>query len=66
MHDRMVTADLGSGFAALRGRVNGEFVCLVTPRVEHDEETRKAVRSLIERQGGNCASCCGCIIGTME
>ncbi|WP_158813188.1 hypothetical protein [Streptomyces rimosus] len=66
MHEPMVTADLGAGFVALRGRVNGKFVCLVTPEVMDDEEKRKAVRGLIERQGGDCTSCRGCIIGINE
>lgn len=62
MHE-LLTMDLGPDFNAFRGLVDGRIVCVATPRVEHSAEARRAVRDLIQRQGGDCAACRQCIVG---
>lgn len=59
----MFTLDLGPEFYGFRGRIGGKIVCVATPRVHTDAEARRVVRGLITRQGGDCASCMGCLIG---
>ncbi len=61
-HD-MVTVDHGSNFHALRGLVDDELVCIVTPRVLYDASERRIVRDLVRRQGGDCDQCRACIVG---
>lgn len=65
MHE-LLMEDLGSEFYAWRAKVGGRIVCMATPRVQHDAEARRIVRALIKRQGGDCASCRGCLIGMQE
>lgn len=62
MHE-LLMEDLGPDFYGWRAKVGGMIVCMVTPRVEHDAEARRIVRGLIQRQGGDCASCRSCLIG---
>jgi hypothetical protein len=62
MHE-LLTIDLGPDFNGFQGTVDGRIVCVATPRVEHDEEARLAVRDLIARQGGDCAACRACVVG---
>lgn len=56
MHE-FITLDQGPDFIGLVGRVGETTVCVMTPRVLNDESYRRAGRTLVERQGGNCASC---------
>lgn len=65
MHE-MLMEDLGPDFYAWRAKVAEKIVCMATPRVEHDAEARRIVRGLIKRQGGDCESCRGCVIGRHE
>lgn len=62
MHE-LITIDVGPGFNAFHGEVDGTIVCVATPKVEHDADARRAVRDLIRRQGGDCAACRNCVIG---
>ena len=62
MHD-MVTTDHGPNFHGFRGLIDGEIVCVATPRVLHDASERRIMRDLVRRQGGDCSQCRGCFIG---
>lgn len=61
--EKMFTADLGAGIDGWAARVDGNIVCVATPRVEHDAAARQHVRALVKRLGGDCGICRGCIIG---
>ncbi len=63
MHELLVV-DLGPGFFGFHGQVAGKVVCVATPKVKYDAQARRKVRSLIERQGGSCADCQNCVIGS--
>lgn len=65
MHE-MIAVDLGSEFFGFQVDVGGKIVCVVTPKVEYDSTAREMVRDLVKRQGGDCASCRGCLIGRLE
>lgn len=56
MH-QSITLDQGPDFIGLVGRVDETTVCVMTPRVLNDESARRGMRKLVERQGGDCASC---------
>lgn len=60
---KMVTADLGPGIDGWAARIDGDIVCVATPRVEYDPAARRTVRRLVGSVGGNCGTCRGCIIG---
>lgn len=62
MHE-MITVDLGHSFIGWHGKVGGRILCVVTPRVATDARARAVVRDLVTRQGGDCASCLGCVVG---
>lgn len=57
MQREFIPLDQGPDFIGLVGQVGETTVCVMTPRVFNDESARRAVRTLVERQGGNCASC---------
>lgn len=61
--ERIVTADLGPGIAGWAAQVDGDIVCVATPRARHDPAARRQVRALVQSVGGDCASCGGCFIG---
>lgn len=65
MHE-MIIADLGPEFYGFHGQIDGKIVCVATPAVEHDTKARGIVRGLVRSQGGDCASCKGCLIGQHE
>ena len=65
MHELLIE-DLGPDFYGMQAKAGREIVCMATPRVEHDAEARSIVRRLIKRQGGDCESCRGCVIGKHE
>lgn len=61
--EKLVTTDLGPGVDGWVARIDGDIVCVATPRVEHDPRARREVRRLVTRVGGDCGTCRGCIIG---
>ncbi|MFI0900485.1 hypothetical protein [Streptomyces sp. NPDC020983] len=60
--EKLFIADLGPGVDGWAATVDGDIVCLASPRVEDDLAARRSVRELVTRAGGNCAACRGCII----
>lgn len=60
---KLLTADLGPGTVGWAARVDGSMVCVGTPQIEHDAAARRSMRELVQRQGGDCGTCAGCIIG---
>jgi len=62
--EKMVTADLGPGIDGWAAQIDGDIVCVATPRVEYDSAARRSVRRLVKSVGGNCSDCRGCIIGS--
>lgn len=64
MHELLISdTDLGPSFVGWSAQIAGRIVCVVTQRVQHDPEARRAVRELIKRQGGDCGACHACLIG---
>lgn len=63
---QMLTADLGTGTIGWRARVNESMLCVATPRVMTDPAARRGMRELVRRQGGDCSSCAGCLIGLLD
>lgn len=57
MRHEFIPLDQGPGFIGLVGQVGETIVCVMTPRVLNDESARRAARTLVKRQGGDCASC---------
>lgn len=62
MHE-MITLDLGPSFIGWQGQIGEKILCVVTPRVADDARARGIVRGLVRRQGGDCFSCRGCVVG---
>lgn len=60
---KLLTADLGPGIIGWRNKVNGSMVCVATPRVLTDPSARREMWDLVQRQGGDCGGCNGCLIG---
>lgn len=63
VRSELVIRDYGPRFFAWAGEAHGKIVCVATPQILYDAECRRLVRELIERQGGDCASCRNCILG---
>lgn len=60
---KLLTADLGEGIIGFVTEIDESTVCIATPRIFHDPSIRRAMRALVQRQGGDCASCEGCPVG---
>lgn len=63
---KMLTGDLGDGIIGFITEVDESTVCVATPRIFHDPSARRAMRALVQDQGGDCANCGGCPIGQMD
>jgi hypothetical protein len=61
--ERMLMADLGPTIDGWAAQIDGDIVCIATPRVVDDMATRRRVRGLVKRAGGDCSTCGRCIIG---
>lgn len=62
----VIELDLGAGHEAHALVIEGEMVCVLTPRVATDAGTRERVRRLLRGQGMDCATCRGCCVGAPE
>lgn len=61
----VIELDLGQEHAHAI-RVNGEMVCVLTPRAADDERVQGLVRRFMQGEGVDCRSCRGCPVGRAE
>ncbi|MET7475123.1 hypothetical protein ABZT17_12285 [Streptomyces sp. NPDC005648] len=62
----VVTYDGAPGFIADVLELNGQTVCVLSPDVFTDAETRSLVRTWMRGQGVDCEACLGCSVGVMQ
>jgi hypothetical protein len=62
----VIEVDLGLGHYAHAMDVDGEMVCILTPRAADDEQVQSLVRRFLLGQGVDCKSCGGCPVGRAE
>lgn len=63
-----IELDLGpeSTFLGCTDQVDGEKVCVLTPRAAKDRVIQERVRRFMKGQGLDCRVCRGCPVGTAE
>lgn len=64
----VIELDLGreSTFLGYPTQVNGEMVCVLTPRAADDRAIQERVRQFMRGQGRDCGTCRGCPVGEAE
>lgn len=61
-----ITYDREPGFIADVLEINGETVCVLSPEVFTDHDTRALTASWMRGQGVPCEECLGCPVGVMQ
>lgn len=63
-----INLDLGpqSTFLGYPTHVDGETVCVLTPRATEDRAIQERVRRFMKGQGQDCKACRGCPVGTTD
>ncbi len=64
----VINLDLGpqSTFLGYPTQVNGETVCVLTPKAAEDRAIQERVREFMKGQDRDCRTCRGCPVGTAE
>lgn len=60
-----ITMDLGPEFVGWSTQVGENVVCAMSPQVQHNASLRRAVRTVVEREGRDCVACQRCPIGQL-
>lgn len=66
MRSHVINLDLGPSILGYPTQVDGEMVCVLTPRAIEDREIQARVRRFMKGQDRDCRSCRGCPVGTAE
>ena len=66
--NHVIELDLGptSTFLGYATQVNGQMVCVLTPRAAEDRAIQERVRRFMKGQDRDCRTCRGCPVGTTE
>lgn len=59
----VVELDLGPGHFAHAVEVNGEMVCVLSPKARTEARVQAGVRRFMQGQGVDCSTCRGCPVG---
>lgn len=62
----VIELDLGAGHEADALMINGEMVCVLTPKAATDPRIQERVRRLMKGEGTDCETCRGCPVGTAQ
>lgn len=62
---QLVIADYGPTFTGWVSRQEDGFVCVASEKVRDDAAARQAVRELVRKEGADCRTCAGCLIGQL-
>ena len=60
----VINLDLGPDILGYPTQVDGEMVCVLSPRTAEDRAAQERVRQFMEGQGRDCRICRGCPVGT--
>ena len=61
-----IELELGPTILGYPTQVDGEKVCVLTPRAAEDRAIQERVRLFMQGQDRDCRTCRGCPVGTAE
>lgn len=65
--NHVITLDLGPDILGYPTHVDGEMVCVLSPKVTAgDHAIQERARQFMKAQGRDCRTCRGCPVGTTE
>ena len=63
---RVINLDLGPTVHAIPAQVDGEMVCVLSPRAVSDPAIQERVRRFMKGQDRDCRKCRGCPVGAAQ